>query len=165
MAHGKAVPQLKARPDPLLVLTRNQSFFVVQNLLLSGENMMLSKAVYRTVAFLVACTPLLVGCANTSPVSPPAAHADHSTHDHAGHDHAGHAGGDPEIAKALASLSAADRAAVEKQRVCPVTDEPLGSMGAPMKVSVQGHDVYICCEGCREVLQDDPNTFLAKLTR
>lgn len=70
---------------------------------------------------------------------------------------------DPEVAKALSQLSPEDRAAAEKQKVCPVTDEPLGSMGKPVKVTVKDRDVYLCCEGCRETIEGDPDKFLAKL--
>ncbi len=38
---------------------------------------------------------------------------------------------DAEIAAVLAKLSAEDRALVEKQKICLVSGEPLGSMGAP----------------------------------
>src|SRR6476469_7672944 len=38
-----------------------------------------------------------------------------------------------EIVAALAKLSAEDRAIAEKQKVCPVSGEPLGTMGAPIK--------------------------------
>lgn len=134
-----------------------------------------------SVIGFAACTLFALGCGNsdTAPVaSPPPIsqpeqgghdhssqdHGDHAGHDHGNHDHSEHAhGGDSDIAKALASLSAEDRAAVEKQKICPVTDEPLGSMGAPMKVSVKGRDVFICCEGCTDALNDEPDTFLAKL--
>jgi len=56
------------------------------------------------------------------------------------------------ITEALARLSAADRTLAERQKVCPVTDMPLGSMGTPIKVSVNGRSVFICCEGCRDRL-------------
>ena len=67
------------------------------------------------------------------------------------------------IAKALTTLSSADRSLAERQRVCPVTDMPLGSMGTPIKVSVNGRLVFICCEGCRERLLAEPVKYLAKL--
>ena len=35
---------------------------------------------------------------------------------------------DPAVAKAMGQLSAEDRTAAEKQKNCPVTDEPLGSI-------------------------------------
>jgi hypothetical protein len=63
----------------------------------------------------------------------------------------------------LASLSAEDRAAIEKQKICPVSGELLGTMGAPPKVKVAGHDVYICCKSCEEPLTTDPAKFLAKI--
>jgi len=70
---------------------------------------------------------------------------------------------DPDVAAALAQLTAEDRAAAELQRVCPVTDEPLGSMGRPVKVTLTRRDVFLCCEGCRETIASDPETYLAKL--
>jgi hypothetical protein len=71
--------------------------------------------------------------------------------------------GDATIEAALASLSAADRAAALKQKICPVSDAALGSMGAPIKVSVAGHDVFICCEHCEEPLKAEPAKHLAKI--
>ena len=49
------------------------------------------------------------------------------------------------------------------QVICPVTDYKLGSMGVPPKVIVNGETVYICCEGCREDLLEQPAMYLAKL--
>lgn len=63
----------------------------------------------------------------------------------------------------LAKLSAEDRALAEKQRTCPVTDEPLGSMGAPVKVTIKGRTVFLCCAGCEDELKSDPDKYLAKL--
>jgi hypothetical protein len=68
-----------------------------------------------------------------------------------------------DVTAALASLSEADRAAVLAQKICPVSDEALGSMGAPIKVTVDGRDVFICCESCRDPLVADPTKYLAKL--
>ena len=49
----------------------------------------------------------------------------------------------------LAELSPSDRAAAEKQRVCPVSGDLLGSMGKPIKVIVKGQTVFLCCAGSR----------------
>jgi len=68
-----------------------------------------------------------------------------------------------EVTEAMAGLSEADRAAALAQKVCPVSDEPLGSMGAPIKVTVDGRDVFLCCEGCKESFESDPGKYLAKL--
>ncbi|WP_339909533.1 efflux RND transporter periplasmic adaptor subunit [Symmachiella dynata] len=68
-----------------------------------------------------------------------------------------------EIIAALSELTEPDRMLAEKQRRCPVTDFPLGSMGAPPKVDVNGTPVFLCCEGCRESLLEEPEMYLAKL--
>lgn len=70
---------------------------------------------------------------------------------------------DPEVVAALAELSPEDRSLAEKQKICPVTGELLGSMGAPLKVDVNGKPVFICCEGCKEELLKKPDEYLAKL--
>ena len=67
------------------------------------------------------------------------------------------------INAALAKLSPEDRALAEKQKICPVTDEPLGSMGVPYKVTVKDRVVFLCCDGCEEELKAAPDKFLAKL--
>lgn len=68
-----------------------------------------------------------------------------------------------EITAAMAELDEADRTAALAQKICPVSDEPLGSMGTPLKVEVEGRTVFICCEGCRDHLLKEPAKFLAKL--
>ena len=69
----------------------------------------------------------------------------------------------PETLAALSGLSAEDRALAGQQRICPVADSQLGSMGPPRKVDVNGTSVFICCEGCRQTLLADPEKYLAKL--
>ncbi len=61
------------------------------------------------------------------------------------------------------SLTDADKAQIEIQKVCLVAGEPLGSMGTPLKVNVSGRDVFLCCEGCREAVLKNPEKYLAKL--
>jgi YHS domain-containing protein len=68
-----------------------------------------------------------------------------------------------EIAKAIALLPEAEQSVALAQKVCPVGDGPLGSMGMPYKVTVNGRDVYLCCEGCKETIEKDPDKYLAKL--
>ncbi len=74
-----------------------------------------------------------------------------------------------EIAIQFAELSEEDRALATKQGICPVGGGPLGKMGVPPKVMVPTADgevlVFICCEGCRESLLADPETYLAKLPK
>lgn len=68
-----------------------------------------------------------------------------------------------DIPEELAALSDADRAAVLAQKVCPVSDEELGGMGTPIKVTVEGRDIFLCCEGCKDELLANPDKYLAKL--
>ncbi len=63
----------------------------------------------------------------------------------------------------LVTLSGEDRVLAERQGICPVAELPLGSMGTPQKVDVNGEAVFICCEGCREPLLREPDKYLARL--
>jgi Cu(I)/Ag(I) efflux system membrane fusion protein len=59
-----------------------------------------------------------------------------------------------------------DATLIAKQKVCPVTDEPLGgAMGPPVKVTVDGRVVFICCKACERDLRADPKKYLAKLPK
>jgi len=60
-------------------------------------------------------------------------------------------------------LSPEDQRLVELQKVCPVTNLPLDSMGGPIKVMVAGQPVFLCCESCRERLLAEPAKYLAKV--
>src|SRR5262245_40723544 len=70
-------------------------------------------------------------------------------------------GKEAEITTALAELPADDRKLAVEQKICPVSGERLGSMGAPVKIDVKGQPVFICCEGCRDELLSKPEEFLA----
>ncbi|MDB5309959.1 MAG: hypothetical protein JWO38_4161 [Gemmataceae bacterium] len=60
------------------------------------------------------------------------------------------------VAAGLDKLSPADRKAAEAQKFCAVQDTiRLGSMGTPVKVTVNGKDVFLCCEGCRDAALKD----------
>ncbi|KAA5539691.1 hypothetical protein FYK55_23085 [Roseiconus nitratireducens] len=63
----------------------------------------------------------------------------------------------------LKELDADDRTAAMQQKVCPVSGQSLGSMGAPKKIDVDGQSVWICCDSCEEKLLADPQKYLAKL--
>lgn len=47
------------------------------------------------------------------------------------------------------------------QKLCPVTGEELGAMGAPLPAVVKGQTVYVCCRGCVAKAQADPDKTLA----
>ena len=116
-----------------------------------------------TSVFSLALVISLTGCpskpANDSEV-PAGASANHD------HEHGDHDVTDMEKMKAeLAKLSPEDAASAEKQHICPVSDEMLGTMGPPLKVDVNGTQVWICCEGCRKELLANPDKYLAKLNK
>ena len=46
--------------------------------------------------------------------------------------------------------------------VCPVSGQPLGAMGDPVIVLLQGRAVALCCEGCREPLLENPDKYLGE---
>ncbi len=71
---------------------------------------------------------------------------------------------DPEITAALAELSADDHVLAIAQKFCAVEPENLlGSMGAPVKVMIEGEPVFLCCAGCEESALADPQKTLASL--
>jgi YHS domain-containing protein len=138
---------------------------------------------FESLSSVLAVGVMLAGCSNQQPAAQPdAAHHDPAATDHneqeghdrgdsahSGHDASGHAGhsdhnGHGQYAEALAKLSEEDRALAEKQEACPVSGQPLGSMGTPYKVTVQGREVFLCCSGCESKIKDDPEEYLAKLS-
>jgi hypothetical protein len=69
-----------------------------------------------------------------------------------------------EVAVERAKLKPDDRALVESQEWCVVNEEGrLGSMGAPVKLSIKGQPVFLCCAGCKRKAEADPDKTLAKL--
>lgn len=124
------------------------------------------------LVFAVAIT----GCSQRQSGDQPAPSAETSQSDpamaaHEGHDHpsGGEANrddsGKSRHEDALAALSPADRELAEKQKVCPVSGEPLGSMGTPYKVTVKDREVFLCCAGCESQIKENPDRYLAKLPR
>jgi hypothetical protein len=72
---------------------------------------------------------------------------------------------DPADAPAnLAKLSPEDRKLAEEQRFCAVrTEDPLGSMGVPVKVMVKDQPVFLCCAACRTKAVAHADRTLAKV--
>lgn len=111
---------------------------------------------------------LIMGCGRTAPQpSPHAPQHNAKPATTAGSPDAGNANPavKPETPSGLADLSPEDRAAAEAQKVCPVSGEALGSMGAPYKITVKGRDVFLCCSGCEAQIMKDPDKYLAKLPK
>src|SRR5262245_2079683 len=63
----------------------------------------------------------------------------------------------------LAKLSVADRKLAEAQKTCPASGEPLGSMGVPPKLTLNGEVVFVCCASCVKEAEKDPDATLKKV--
>ncbi len=80
---------------------------------------------------------------------------------HENHNHADHS--------TKSETTAIDAAHVVKEigkyplAVCPVTGEPLGSMGKPYIYKHEGREVRFCCKGCVDKLTAEPSKYLSKL--
>ncbi|RUL87446.1 hypothetical protein [Tautonia sociabilis] len=69
----------------------------------------------------------------------------------------------PEQIEAINQLPPADAKVALAQKVCPDSGEPLGGMGVPIKVDVNGIPVFVCCAGCKDGVLADPDAALAKV--
>ncbi len=114
-------------------------------------------SVYGLGVFSGLLLTMSVGCSSNQPSEPAAASSTpETTHSHS-HDK------ETDVNDAFAKLSPADRKLAEKQEICPVSDEALGSMGTPIKVTVEGRDVFVCCAGCEDELKKNFDEYVAKL--
>lgn len=69
-----------------------------------------------------------------------------------------------EALRRIAELPEPDRQLALRQKYCPVTGNPLGSMGVPVKVVLRGNQtVFLCCRGCVGKAKRDPDATLKKL--
>lgn len=67
------------------------------------------------------------------------------------------------VVEAPPELSAEDKAAAEKQDLCPVTDQKLLGRTAPIKVTLKDRTFFVCCKACEETVSISPDHYLAKL--
>lgn len=68
------------------------------------------------------------------------------------------------IAENLGKLPPEDRAAAEAQGYCAAEPEnPLGTMGVPIKVMVKDQPVFVCCAGCEKRVLRDADATLAQV--
>lgn len=67
--------------------------------------------------------------------------------------------------KEIATVPASDvqlaGAAIARQKICPVSGKPLGSMGDPVAVDVNGQRLFVCCEGCVGSVKSNPAKYAA----
>jgi hypothetical protein len=97
---------------------------------------------------------------------------EHGDHEHGDHEHdADAAGGDEgadtsKIEANLAKLTDEEQILVKRQDgLCLVGGSKLGSMGKPFKITVEETDFLLCCEGCRDAIEEDPQKYIAMLKK
>ncbi len=112
----------------------------------------------KTLDITVLCIGLLslslftVGCGTSQEPAKPQAEHRHDEHvDEA------------EIKSNLAKLNEEDRALAEAQGFCVSSDEPLGAMGVPLKLTLKDGTAFVCCKGCEKKALRDPEKTLAKV--
>jgi len=66
-----------------------------------------------------------------------------------------------EVATVPASEQQLAAAAIARQKICPVSGKPLGSMGDPVAVDVNGQKLYVCCAGCVDAVNSNPTKYAA----
>ncbi len=77
-----------------------------------------------------------------------------------------HAADQAAINESLAQLSPDDRILAESQKFCAIaTVNPLGTMGAPVKIDVNGESVFLCCAGCKTKALGNPEETLASVAK
>jgi hypothetical protein len=73
---------------------------------------------------------------------------------------------DADIRAERAKLGPEDQRLVAAQEFCAIsTDARLGSMGPPVKVSVKGRPVFLCCKGCQKKALANPDKTLATVEK
>jgi hypothetical protein len=69
------------------------------------------------------------------------------------------------LAKVLAGLDKLlpeERKRAEAQRLCPVQEKPLGLMGKPVELTLDGKSVFLCCASCEAEAKADAKKVLQK---
>jgi hypothetical protein len=70
------------------------------------------------------------------------------------------------IKASLDQLEPADRQLAQEQKNCAVeTENRLGSMGKPVKVILKGQPVFLCCKGCKDTAEKNPDKTLDTVKR
>ena len=68
-------------------------------------------------------------------------------------------------AVALADATTLDQSAIDRQGVCPLTGTSLGEHGTPIKVSLNGRSLFVCCRGCIDKVLQQPDAYFQKVAR
>ena len=115
------------------------------------------KALWKTYFCTTALAMFASGCqSDTLPSRPEAStHAERDGDD-----------GEADVKIAMAELNPKDRREAEAQKFCAVmSSNLLGSMGAPLKLDVNGQPVFVCCAGCKSKALKNPDETLATVAK
>ena len=65
----------------------------------------------------------------------------------------------------LAKFGPEDAKLAAAQRLCPVSEDPLGSskMGVPVKLMINDQPIFICCKGCKGEVEKKQDEMLKKV--
>jgi uncharacterized protein (TIGR03000 family) len=73
---------------------------------------------------------------------------------------------DKRVGDNLAKLAPEDRKVAESQDFCAIQEGiRLGSMGVPVKLTVKGQSVFVCCQACVERAESNPEQTLEQLKK
>jgi len=67
------------------------------------------------------------------------------------------------FAASFSRILTSEQHAITVQSVCPVSGKRLRSMGQPVKVALRRRNVFVCCKGCVDKLQRNPEFYLGKV--
>ena len=96
-----------------------------------------------------------MGCARDRPSPKPFSSPVSLNSGYAAHDH----GATPYAATAQASNTTETN--VVQHKKCPVTGEPLDSMGGAISVDANGQTIFVCCQGCVKSVKQNSAKYLA----
>ena len=121
---------------------------------------------WKSLSCFAALATFAAGC--QSQTSPPPAEAsaivEADGHDRAEHEHGD--GGESDVKLAMAELSPEERKEAETQKFCAVMNTRLlGSMGAPLKLDVQGQPAFVCSAGRKSKALKNPDETLATVAK
>ena len=68
-----------------------------------------------------------------------------------------------EYIKNIEQLPQEDWQAAKAQAICPISGTALGSMGMPVKITLRGKVVFVCCQECVGKAKRDPDGTLKKI--
>jgi hypothetical protein len=69
----------------------------------------------------------------------------------------------PEARANIEKLDGEDRAAALAQATCPVRGLALGAMGKPVKITINGQAVFLCCKGCALEARNHPDEIVRRV--